>query len=173
MLYPFFFFFCIMWQTGTITPAQEHFISNLVRQKIIVAIDSIVSSDHPQAKTFMLFLPEKELHEIGLLFMNYCIKKRGHKAIFLGSMLPLDSLIKALKIKHPDYLVTTTSSPIEAHPASKYLTELSKNFRGDKIILSTNIYNQQPKFPDSIKIVQSITEFISEIEEIALPLNLF
>ena len=57
-----------MWQTGAVNPAQEHFISNLVKQKFFVAIDGLINSEKAKAQRFVFFLPEGELHEIGLLF---------------------------------------------------------------------------------------------------------
>jgi MerR family transcriptional regulator, light-induced transcriptional regulator len=97
----------VMWQTGTINPAQEHFISNLIRQKLLVAIDSQVPNETAVSKTFLLFLPEGEKHEFGLLFANYIIRKRGHKVIYLGQNIPLNDLNEILRIRHVDYLMTS------------------------------------------------------------------
>ena len=79
-VYPFFEKVGILWLTGVINPAQEHFFTNLIRQKIIVAIDGVIEADISESKKFLLFLPEGELHEIGLLFYCYLIKKSGDLA---------------------------------------------------------------------------------------------
>jgi hypothetical protein len=71
----------IMWQVGTITPAQEHFISNLIRQKMICAIDGLVPTITGNSKKVILYLPENELHEIPLLFLYYSLKSRGYQTI--------------------------------------------------------------------------------------------
>ena len=82
IVYPFMSKIGVLWQTGAINPAHEHFISNLVRQKLIVAIDGqVVSGD---GKKFLLFLPEGELHEISLLFASFLIKSKGNKVFFIG-----------------------------------------------------------------------------------------
>lgn len=81
IIYPFLVRVGVLWQTGAIHPAQEHFISNLIRQKLIVAIDGQVVKHNPNAKKFLLFLPEGELHELSLLFANYLVKSRNHKVI--------------------------------------------------------------------------------------------
>ena len=110
ILNPFFHRIGIMWQTGSINPAQEHFVSNLVRQKMLVAIDSQISGESPDAKTFLLFLPEGEMHELGLLFASYVIRKRGHKVIYLGQNVPFDDLIDVERIRPCNYFLTSFTS---------------------------------------------------------------
>ncbi|MGE0636270.1 MAG: MerR family transcriptional regulator [Bacteroidia bacterium] len=113
VVYPFFQKVGLLWQTGNVTPAQEHLISNLIRRKMIVAIDGLSSNIRENSKTFLLFLPEGEMHEIGLLFTKYIIKKHGHKVIYLGQSMPIKYLSDVLKTRNPDYLVTYITSPIE------------------------------------------------------------
>ncbi|GLB52238.1 MerR family transcriptional regulator [Neptunitalea chrysea] len=83
----------LLWQTETITPAHEHFISNLIKQKILINTETLqetVSTD--KNTTFVLFLPEHEIHEIGLLFLNHEIVKNGYHTIYLGPSMPLEDL---------------------------------------------------------------------------------
>jgi len=113
IIYPFFDKIGILWQTGRVTPAQEHFVSNLVRQKLIVAIDGLKKKTVPHHKNFLLFLPEGELHEIGLLFCTYLLRKYGHKVIYLGQSLPLKDLAYVVRNRKPDYLLTYITSPMD------------------------------------------------------------
>jgi len=113
IVYPFYDKIGVLWQTGNITPAQEHFVSNLIRQKLITAIDGLCKNTVPGHKSFLLFLPEGELHEIGLLFSNYLLRKYGHKVIYLGQSLPLDDLAHVVRNRKPDFLITYITSPIE------------------------------------------------------------
>ncbi|MCK5701150.1 MAG: MerR family transcriptional regulator, partial [Cyclobacteriaceae bacterium] len=106
LIYPFFQKIGILWQTGAITPAQEHFISNLVRQKIIVAIDGIVDKLNVDAKSFLLFLPEGEYHELGLMYHHYLLRKYNHKVYYLGETVPFNGLVEISKLKNIDYLLT-------------------------------------------------------------------
>lgn len=108
--YPFFNKVGVLWQTGSIVPAQEHFISNLVRQKLIVAIDSLVVEEKKDARKFVLFLPEGELHELGLLFYAYLVKKAGHRAIYLGQSVPLSDLRSVLQEHNPQVCITALLS---------------------------------------------------------------
>mgnify|MGYP003110736130 CR=1 FL=1 len=87
-----------LWHTGTIDPAHEHFISELIKQKIIVNIEALqkkeASKDSP---TFCLYLPYHEIHEIGLLFAHYEILNAGFNTIYLGTNIPLQDLKHVLK----------------------------------------------------------------------------
>ena len=82
----------LLWQTDTILPAHEHFISNLIAQKIHSNIELITAIVNESNKTYVLFLPENEIHELGLLYLNYELLLRGNKTIYLGQNLPLDNL---------------------------------------------------------------------------------
>lgn len=84
----------LLWQTDTISPAHEHFITNLIKQKIYTSTEKLQLMEPTQHdKIFVLFLPENEIHEIGLLFINYEILLRGYKTIYLGQTMPLESLV--------------------------------------------------------------------------------
>ena len=83
----------MLWQTDTITPAHEHFITTLIRQKIIASTEKIQSKQVNNSKqTFVLYLPDNEIHELGLMFINHEIVSNGYHSIFLGSSVPLESL---------------------------------------------------------------------------------
>lgn len=83
----------LLWQTNTITPAHEHFLSVHIKQKILINIESLQSLEpKPSSKTFVLFLPENEIHDIGLLFINYKLRSKGYHTIFLGESVPMESL---------------------------------------------------------------------------------
>jgi DNA-binding transcriptional MerR regulator len=83
----------VLWQTDTITPAHEHFISSLIRQKIIANTEKAqLKSANDSKKTFVLYLPDNEIHELGLLYINYEIINNGYHSIFLGPSVPIESL---------------------------------------------------------------------------------
>jgi len=103
ILYPALVRFGLMWATDTLRPAHEHFITALFRQKILAAIDSLPL---PTSKEmWMLFLPENEFHETGLLFANFLIRQSGRKVIYLGADVPLESLKAAVKALDPTCLL--------------------------------------------------------------------
>lgn len=82
----------LLWQTETLMPAHEHFISNLIAQKIQINIEKLEYSTTNTETTYVLFLPENEIHEIGLMYLNYELALRGNRTIYLGQSLPLNNL---------------------------------------------------------------------------------
>ncbi|MFD2568002.1 MerR family transcriptional regulator [Pseudotenacibaculum haliotis] len=82
----------MLWQTETLLPAHEHFISNLISQKIQTNTEKLQYNVTNTGKTYVLFLPENEIHELGLLYLNYELVLRGNHTIYLGQSLPLDNL---------------------------------------------------------------------------------
>ncbi len=84
----------ILWQTGAISPSHEHFITNLVKQKIHVQTEILQRKQDPKdnKNIFALFLPENEIHELAILYLNYYILTQGYKTIFLGQSITTDSL---------------------------------------------------------------------------------
>ena len=88
----------LLWQTDTISPAHEHFISHLIKQKIHINTEKLQMLEPTKKdKVFALFLPENEIHEIGLLYLNYEINLRGYKSIYLGQTMPIENLVDLLK----------------------------------------------------------------------------
>ena len=167
VLYPFFVKIGVMWQTGSINPAQEHFVSNLVRQKLLVAIDNQITGDKPGSKTFVLFLPEDELHELGLLFYNYIVRKRGHKVIYLGQSVPLSDLVEVCKIRSCDYLVTSFTASKTSSELTEYLNTLAKEFSGKTIYASgKHITDLEENIPDNIITFVSPLELSHKLEQL-------
>jgi len=83
----------LLWQTNTITPAQEHFVFNLIKQKLHSNIERLqINAPEKTDKVFVLFLPLNEIHELGLLYLQYEIALRGYQSIYLGQSVPIQSL---------------------------------------------------------------------------------
>ncbi len=137
VVYPFLEKIGILWQTRNISPAQEHFISNLIRQKIIVAIDSL-PFPAKDADKVVLFLPENELHEIGLLFYHFIVKKIGLKTFYLGQHLPYEDLKKICLLYKPKYIITSLISTQKPQKTKHYMETLIADFPDSKILASGN-----------------------------------
>lgn len=123
----------IMWLVGTIDPAQEHFISNLIRQKIIAAIDSLPIPNPNQAK-IILYLPEHEWHEISLLVYHYHLRSKGLNSIYLGQALPYDALLKTVEILKPKLIVSSWLTAIEPQSILDYFNQIQKDLSSLTII---------------------------------------
>jgi DNA-binding transcriptional MerR regulator len=102
----------LLWQTDTITPAQEHFISYLIKQKLLINTEKLqIIPATKKDKLFILFLPMNEIHELGLMYLNYEILSMGYKTIYLGESVPIESLI-GLK-KHFDNITFVCYMTVE------------------------------------------------------------
>lgn len=167
IIYPFFEKIGILWQTGNINPSQEHFISNLIRQKLIVAIDNLVEYPNLNAKNFILFLPDGEWHELGLLFYTYFIKKYGHHVIYLGSSLPLTDAIELEKHVKFDYVVTSIKSTLSNPAYNQYLKTISTSFTSKKIFLMGVILEKlKITLPSNFVSPQNLAEFKSQLDQL-------
>ncbi|WP_428657868.1 MerR family transcriptional regulator [Runella sp.] len=136
IIYPFLNRIGTLWMAGSIGPAQEHFITNLIRQKVIVAIDGQVIKHRPDVKKFLLYLPEGELHEIGLLFATYIIRSRYHKVIYLGQTLPFSELVFAYETHKPDFIFSTITSAPANEEVQPYVDRLCRQFPETQILLT-------------------------------------
>lgn len=167
IVYPFMSKIGVLWQTGAINPAHEHFISNLVRQKLIVAIDGQVPNG--DGKKFLLFLPEGELHEISLLFASYLIKSKGNKVIYLGQNTPNEDLLAVYKIHQPDYMLTVITTSPAAEYAQDYLNHLAERFSKTRILVTGyQVIGQDLVMPSNVKLMNYIRDIKDLLEEISL-----
>lgn len=166
IVYPFFNKVGVLWQVGSIVPAQEHFISNLIRQKLIVGIDGIPLPGQNNQKTFILFLHEKELHEIGLLIFYYLIKKRGHRVIYLGQSVPFEDLREISAIQKPFAFVSCFTTSMDAGFLKEYLAGLNRHFPDTLHYVAGPQLKQDGILPESFKLIESIKDFRNELDRI-------
>jgi len=117
----------LLWQTDTISPAHKHFISNLIKQKIYSNTETLqIQKPSRDDQVFALFLPENEIHELGLLYINYEIVNRGFKSIYLGQSMPVESLVDLAKYYHKiDFISYFTVSPTKSD-LDAYFTKFSE-----------------------------------------------
>lgn len=157
----------VMWQTGSINPAQEHFISNLIRQKIIVAIDGCLSAPQPGVPKFLLFLPNGELHELSLLFYHYLLKTRGYPVIYLGQSVPFDDIVASCDIRKADILLTVITGEPKEVGTKGYLEKLHKSFISHKILISGHrIFTKHPEIPENMQLFNGPEQLLSLLTEL-------
>jgi len=168
IMYPFFEKIGVLWQIGTINPAQEHFISSLLRQKLIVAIDGIVDQINGESKSFLLFLPEGEFHELGLIYYHYILRKNHYKVYYLGETVPYDGLVEISKLKNIDYLLTSFVTAISEESAQNYLNKISKQFLNSTIYI-TGIQSKNFTFelPQNVKVIENVHQFKDEVASLS------
>ncbi|HPE42881.1 MAG TPA: MerR family transcriptional regulator [Bacteroidales bacterium] len=165
VVYPFFEKIGLLWQTGAINPAQEHFISNLIRMKLFVAIDSLPAVTNSDAKKIILFLPEWELHEIGLLTYYYIAKKHGVKVYYLGQNVPFEDLISVAQSVEPEMLATYFVSAVSSDKVQHYLKEIVRSFPDLHILISgMQAIAMEAELAEDIKLIRSANEFKSFVK---------
>lgn len=160
LIYPFYEKVGLLWQTGVICPAQEHFISHLIRTKLIVAIDSLPKTSKPGSKKIMLFLPDWEMHENGLLMYAYLARKKGLKVFYLGQSIPLQDVFTTAEIVQPDIMITYFVSNISGHEIEKYIQRLTSQLPAIPIYISgAQLNNIDFVLPEKVQTVRSSIEF--------------
>ncbi|WP_396635045.1 MerR family transcriptional regulator [Maribacter sp. R86514] len=117
----------LLWQTDTISPAHEHFISSLIKQKILLNTEKLQHLEPTKKdKVFVAFLPENEIHDIGLLYINYEIILKGYKCIYLGPTIPMENLEDVLKYFDDIYFVSYFTVFPEKDKVNKYMEDFSE-----------------------------------------------
>lgn len=150
----------IMWRTGEASIIQEHFISNLIRKKVLVAIDGYSGTAAPNAEQWLLFLPEGELHEIGLLFSKYLLKVRGKKVYYFGQTVPINDIITFCKEHHPAYMLTFFTAAYSTDQIQKYLTRLSESSPDINILVAGGlIYHMESEW-HNVRFLHSVNDLI-------------
>lgn len=162
LIRPFFERVGVLWQTGAILPAQEHFVTNIVRQKLIVAMDGLSNPENTPAKSFLLMLPEGEMHELGLLYYQYILLKAGHKVKYFGQWVPVSDIKSVLATVKVDVVATTVSSGFGKKRLVEDILDLASMFPDIKFIAGGFRSNFEDFRPTSnIILPNSFDELIS------------
>lgn len=156
----------LLWQTNSINPAHEHFVSNLLKQKLFFEINKLQQLNE-NTKTFILFLSENEQHEIGLLNSFYLIKKAGFKVIYLGQNMPTIDVIKVWRQTQADFLFTFFVSNLNNDKQTEILETLSSNTNYTNIITAGSRSNLSKKLNNISEISNSLElkVFLSNLKQ--------
>ncbi|HEX6193724.1 MAG TPA: MerR family transcriptional regulator [Chitinophagaceae bacterium] len=166
IIFPFLEKIGILWQTGHINAAQEHLVSNIIRQKLIVGIEA-TNSPVCLDKTFLLFLPEGEHHELGLLFMYFILKSRGAKTIYLGANVPFVDVEHVVKLKKPDFAFLHLTGTAASFNLEKFLRQLQQKVPGITTIISGQlIQHYKKKVPPCVQFKRSLSEVMEYLSSI-------
>lgn len=158
IIFPFLEKIGILWQTGHIHPAQEHLVTNVVRQKMIFAIETAVPRIRLE-KSCLLFLPEGEHHELGLLFIHYLLKIRGTRIIYLGANVPVKDVEQVIKLRQPDLIFVHLTATCPNFNFDKFLQFTGHHFSGTPVIISGLLTQQyKKKVPDNVHFKHSLAE---------------
>ena len=154
----------ILWVTNHVNPAQEHLATNIIRQKLIMGIEGI--RNVPETKNqVLLFLPEGEYHEVGLLFVYYLLKSRGYKVFYLGANVPLKDVEFTANAKQVTTIYTHLTSVAHSFNFEKFLIN-AHNRMPDRTIMISGLLAQQyaKKVPPSIHIKKTLGEVMDSFQ---------
>ncbi|WP_341902762.1 MerR family transcriptional regulator [Fluviicola taffensis] len=148
----------VMWLVGTINPAQEHFISNLIRQKIIAAID-LLPIPHPDQPKIILYLPEHEWHEISLLVYHYHLRSMGLNSVYLGQALPYEALLKTVAVLKPKAVISSWLTAMEPQGICNYFNQIQTDLAPITILAGGYQIDQLGSLlPNNIKQIHTLSD---------------
>lgn len=155
----------MMWLSGESSIVQEHFISNLIRKKLLVAVDSLAPVRDQSADSYLLFLPEGELHETGLLFSKYILKARGKKVTYLGQTVPREDVKGFCQDQKPTFLLTFFTAAHSVSSINEYLKDL-KAMAGTTRVLVAGMQIHDPliMIPEGVVFISSVMDLINFAE---------
>lgn len=165
VVYPFMEKLSLLWLTGSIKPVQENFITQLIRNKLIVAIEKEPLVSDRKVPKFVLYLPKDEQQELSILFMQYILKRRGFRAVNLGANLALVDLKDACEIHQPDYVFTILSETFNREPVQRYLANLQAAVPNSHLLLTGYLMASQsslqnatilPSLDDALVFLQTL-----------------
>jgi DNA-binding transcriptional MerR regulator len=161
MILPFMRQIGYLWQANVICPAQEHFISSLVRQKVLTQIDGIKMVPTVNARPVVLFLPELEIHEISLLMLHYLLKLRGHRSIYLGQSVPFEDLMQVYqRLGDVNFVSIFTTNPSTVL-ITDYLKKVTTQFSETECqfyLTGNNLHGVKSPDPNIISIYSNVEE---------------
>lgn len=164
VIFPFLERIGILWQAGCIFVAQEHFVSNLVRNHLI--IEAAKFDNHLSGRTILFYLREDEMHELGLLYANYLAAKNGFECLYIGQSVPFEDLSNLLINTQFDFVCTTFINAFEKQELEQYLANLSLVFHTNKILVAgRQMAILKPKLPHNVVVIKNNKDFIKRISD--------
>jgi DNA-binding transcriptional MerR regulator len=163
IIFPFLERIGILWLANHINPAQEHLVTNIIRQKLIAGIETVFTHIHTE-KMVLLFLPEGEHHELGLLYICYLLKTRGIKTLYLGADVPAADVEFVCNLKKPNYLYTHLTSAPGNFNFEKFLNQVHNRLEGFPLVISGQLTSSYKKpLPPKVSLKTSLQEVIDYI----------
>jgi DNA-binding transcriptional MerR regulator len=172
VVYPFLAKIGMLWQTGSIMPAQEHFISNLIRQKMSVAIDQNFVTNEESKGKWLLYLPEGELHELSLLFSSFLLRSRKYKVIYLGQNLPQSDLSEVKRLQNPDFILTLTTTFPKRSEVQGYIDGVADLFSEATLFVGGyQVIGEDLKKKENVEFLYKMDDLVAFLDQIEVMPN--
>ena len=159
----------ILWATNTIPPAHEHFISHLIKQKILIEIEKYqLQQNEVSDKTYVLYLPFNEIHDLGLLFLHHEIITKGHHSVYLGRSLPIENLIDLNhhfnKITYITYLTVEPSEDEIENYINDFNNTILKDNDNELLIFGRKAKTiNHEKLPEKVQSIENLQDFLNTL----------
>jgi DNA-binding transcriptional MerR regulator len=166
IIFPFLNRIGILWQTGIIRPVHEHFITHLVRQKIMAATQRYSGEPHERSAKYMLFLPERELHELPLLFINFSLRSLHQQTLYLGAAVPNDDIFACYNDFKPEFIFTSCISHPNNGNVQSFINELAEQCSDSIIYISgIQVIDNAVECPRNVHLLFNVEECIRAIQK--------
>lgn len=147
----------LLWMASYLAPAQEHLASNVLYRKLAMAIDALPFN--ATGKKVMLFLPEGEIHEMGLMYVQYLLRKGGRTPVYLGANTPFKEVQLVFEATRPDYVYTHLTSVAKSWDAGQYLKKLADVLKDTPLLVSGHmIQKKRPSGLENVRFLMSLSE---------------
>ena len=154
----------LLWLTDHVIPAQEHFASNIIKRKIISALDALKTKPSPNADTYVLFTPQGEQHEIPLLLNHYLMKASGKKCVYMGVDVPFNDLETYVTMKSPNYLFFHAITNLYEETIDDLLKHLKQKFSNQEIIMSGPLTKEVTQSIPGVTLLKSMTDMLEFVK---------
>lgn len=169
LVYPFLDKLNVLWLTHSVSPAHEKFISNLIRRKLMCAIDKEPSDNQREGARFLLYLPEGDSQELTLLFMHYLLRSRRQKVVYLGPNTSLADLRDACQPFRPDYVFTILQEPLARQSVQSYLDNASQTITTGRLLLSgAQLFVNPVKLPSNARVLGGLPDALQFLDGLVL-----
>jgi len=163
IIFPFLERIGILWLTNHINPGQEHLVTNIIRQKLLVGIENIKLTA-PYKSIAVLFLPEGEHHELGILFAYFLLKVKGIKVIYVGANIPIKDIEFIAQYKKPSFLYCHLTSVAHNFNFEKFLVNAQNRLPEFQVVVSGAVtLNYKKRVPNNVSLKKSLSEVMDYI----------
>jgi MerR family transcriptional regulator, light-induced transcriptional regulator len=150
----------ILWQTGSLSRAQEQFVRNTIRQIIIIEDNLLKPLTNKPLPAVAMINTFDNLSDNNFLFYKYALKERGFDVIFTGGILPASEVIEIHKIKPFEYLIVNSNAFDFDEKKVGYFSNLGRSLMIKKIILTDSPEEEIKKNEDRFIITHNPSHFI-------------
>ena len=167
LIYPFLDKLNILWLTNSVSAAHEKFISNLIRRKLMAAIDKEPVGTQDETHTFVLYTPEGETQELTLLFMQYLLRTRGFKVVYLGANTSLNDIRDISHTLKPSYIFTILQEPLPRQSIQNYVDTASRSVNGSELLLTgAQLFVNPVKLPQNAKVLNGLPDTLQFLDSL-------